>query len=428
MAEDFVWRLRGHEGTTVRHSVIDFIRVHGPQLAVKELILPSRSVISALAEKYNFQIFDGESEASTVDRLLWKLGFNLARYEDAYQILRNRIQEFKTCVLQLGPELMEGDKAKVRSIGVNLFVSVEAFLEELVCYNVWLMSSDHITGTCFQFTKDDAHQSVIQILGKEILSGEERFSWSINSSNTFGTLIAYLNAYRTWLKTRPTADKTALVRQKDDFPHYSDDTVWVFPFKHTALWADVAPEAMATYTEIVDRICLQVAQADLASVRNGLDHKREDNGFPEPDKMIACISRLQQVVETADAKRLIPKLFWGTRTESDSHGNVCDTFADYRGSTASLWDPPTVLPGLLKSFGIPYLIAPLDFLNQPNTILLFKVTARSEYSGYWKNYPRRRFIPPREQDSSRSMAQDFQAEQEDAPDCLQRTERTSSSG
>lgn len=428
MTDDLSWRLRGHEGTTVHHSVIDFIRVHGPQQAVKELILTSRSGVSAVEKKYNFTIVAGEDESTTVDRLLWKLGFNLARYEDDYRILRNRIQEFQTCLLHLGTELREEDKARVRGIGVNLFVSVESFLEDVVSYNVWLLSSDHFTGTCFQYAKDDTHRAVVQTLGEEIVSGTERFAWSVDGSNTLGTLIAYLNAYRTWLKERPTADRTAIVRKKDDFPHYADDTVWVFPFRHTAFWADVAPEATATYIDIVDKLCQQIGQADLPVIRNGLDHKRDDEAFPEPDKMLASASRLQEVVDVADTKRLLPKLFWGTRTESDSHGNMCDTFADYRGNTISLWDPPMTLAGPQKSFGVPYLIAPLDLISQPNTMLLFNVTARSEYSEYWKNYPRRRFIPPRELESSRNMNANFRAEHEDSPDCLQRAGRASSSG
>jgi len=410
MTDELSWRLRGHEGTTVRHSVIDFIRVHGPQQAVKELILLSRSVVGEVAERYNFTIFPGEDESTTVDRLLWKLGFNLARYEEDYQIFRDRIQEFQNCILQLTIELREEEKAKVRGIGVNLFVSVESFLEDVITYNAWLLSSDHFTGTRFRYAKDDAHRAVVKTLGKEIVSGIERFAWSEHGSNTLGTLITYLYAYRTWLKDRPTADRTILVRKKDDFPHYADDTVWVFPFMHTALWADVASDAMATYIDIVDKLCQQIGQADLSVIRNGLDHKRDDEAFPEPNKMLACASRLQQVVEIADTRRLLPKLFWGKRVESDSHGNMCITFADYRGGTVFLWGPPTTLACLDKSFGQPYLIAPLDFIGQPNSMLLFDVSGRSDYSEYWKNYPRRRLIPPVEVELSRNMNANSRAE------------------
>jgi hypothetical protein len=305
---------------------------------------------------------------------------------------------------------------------------MESFIEDLICYNVWNIASDHFTGTCFLYKRNAAHDAVVQTLGAEIESCGETFAWSTEGSNTLGTLMAYLHAYRAWLKGRPEADKGPIERKKEDYPHYSEDTVWVFPFRHNQLWGDIPPEILVVYTETIEGISKQLAQADLPNIRNGIDHKRENDEFPETNRMLACVSRLQRVVETVDAKRLVPKLFWGTRSESDSHGNICDTFADYRGSVLSLWDPPLVIAGPRRSFGTPYLVAPVDFLYQPNSTLLFTVIAKSEYSSYWEGYPRRRFIPPKEEDSARDMRSEYQAEQTDTPDCLQRAERASSSG
>ena len=415
MADDLGWRIRGHEGTTPHHSVVDFIRVHGPEQAVKDLILPSKAVATAVAERLLLQILPGEEEGETVRRALWKLGFAVPRYEESYQLLRNRLQEFHTCVLELGPDLNETDRARVRSVGVNLFVSIESFLEDLICYNVWLLCSDHFTGTRFWFTRCQAHAAVVKNIGESIRSGETDWGWSVEGTNTLGTLLAYLQAYRQWVTDRKTADRTPYVRCEEDFPHYAKDTVLVFPFKHTQLWADVEPGVMATYSDVFEKICTQLAQADLPAIRNGIDHKRDEEGFPTPDKMIACASRLQQVIDVADSKRLVPKLFWGIKSQSDSYGNVCDTFADYRGTTVSLWDPPPMLAGVRRDLGIPYVIAPFDFLGQPNSVMVFNVKARSEYADYWMDYPKRRYIPPKTTVASR-IDSDGAAAQPDACD------------
>jgi hypothetical protein len=77
--DDLLWRLRGQESISLRHAVLDFIRVHGPEQTVQDLIFPSKSVTTAVAEKYNFHIFPAEDERDTTRRLLWKLGFNLSR-------------------------------------------------------------------------------------------------------------------------------------------------------------------------------------------------------------------------------------------------------------------------------------------------------------------------------------------------------------
>ena len=236
---------------------------------------------------------------------------------------------------------------------------------------------------------------------EQVLSGETEGSWSVEGTNTFGTLLAYLQAYRQWVSERKTADRTPYIRCEEDFPHYAKDTVLVFPFKHTQLWADVEPAVMATYSDVIEKICTQLAQADLPAIRNGIDHKRDEEGFPSPDKMIACASRLQQVIDVVDSKRLIPKLFWGETIESDSHGNICYTYTDYRGTTVSLRDPRPMVAGVKKAFAIPQLIAPFDFLGQPNSVMVFNVRARSEYADYWMDYPKRRYIPPKSTSGSR---------------------------
>jgi len=403
LSNDLLWCLRRHETSSIRHSVMDFVKIHGPEQTVRELILTSRPVITAIAEKYVFQIFKAEDEELTIKRLLWKMGFNPARYEDEYCLFRNRISEFQECIIQMGLEPTENEKSKVRSFGVNLFISVETFLENLLCYNVWLMASDHFTTTGFLYSRDDAHATVIRVLGKDIISGTEKFTWSIDGFNTLGCLLAYLQTFRNWLKQRQNIDKHSVSRKPEDYPHYAKDTLCVFPFKHIELWADTSSEMMAAYYDLFEKICIQIGQADLATIRNAIDHKREDK-FPSGDKMLACVSRLKQVFEIADSGRLIPKLFWGMKSESDSWGNICDTFCDYYGKSVLLWEPSVILGGPKKNFGIPYLIAPFDFMNQPNSILVFGISAPSEYKRYWKGYPRRRFIPSdAEQKASESI-------------------------
>ncbi|MHC4510367.1 MAG: hypothetical protein ACYTAO_15675 [Planctomycetota bacterium] len=393
LSSDLAWLARGHEGSSIRHTVIDFIRTHGPEAAIRELILPSRAVTEAIADEIYFQILPDEDEEITCRRFLWKFGFDIARYEDDYAILRKRIGEFQKCVLELGSQLSEDDRAKVRSFGVNLFVSVETFLENLLCYNSWLLSSDHFSGAKFSYDKVDSLLSVGKILGDELVSGDETVKWSNNGSNTMGTLLAYLQAFRNWLKGRRDADKSCVVRAEEDFPHYAEDTLWIFPFKHTQLWADASPEVMAAYSELFDGICTQLTQADLPTVRNGLDHKREEEGFPETDRMLACASRIQQVLDIADNKRLIPKLFWETRRERDANENTCHMLLDYRGNTVTLWSPSTLAAQTRMVSSVPCLVAPFDFLNQPNSTLQFTVSTGSTYKEYWENYPRRRVIP-----------------------------------
>src|SRR5690606_3016916 len=120
--EDLSWRLRGVDGHTSKHAVMNFIRERGAHAAVRELILPSREVTKVISDKFSFTIFE-EPQDSTIDRLLWKFGFSIPRYEDEYSLLRQRLEAFKGTVISLPRQPNEENRAQVRSVGVNLFVS-----------------------------------------------------------------------------------------------------------------------------------------------------------------------------------------------------------------------------------------------------------------------------------------------------------------
>lgn len=407
LLDDLAWRVRSHGGATLRHQLFEFLRVHGPHAFAREVILVSRTVTNELASQVAFRIYDGEKEEVTIRRLLWKFGFDLPRHEDDYHLLRDRISQFEQCIVSLPHDPNEHDRARIRSVGVNLFVSVEQLLEDIVSYNVWLMASDHFTGTHFSFNREQAVRCVPDVLGTEIRSGSERFSWSRDGTNTLGCLLVYLEAFRKWLSNRQFADKTAIARSEDDYPHYSSETFLVFPFKHKELWADSAPEILSIYLEAIDKLCTQLNQAGLAAIRNGLDHKRHERSFPSSDSLLACASRLKIIFDAADAKRLIPKLFWGVKSELDNNQNMFDTFQDYRGLPVSLSDPQTISGVLERHFGVPYIIAPFDFLNYPNSLLIFTMSPASPYKDYWDNYPRRRFIPKRSRNDSTSYTDEL---------------------
>jgi len=391
--DDISWRVRSHIGPTLRHSIIDFIRVEGPDTAIRELILPSKEVTTLIGERISFKIFTKEQEKHSTTRMLWKFGFNIARYEDDYTILRERISDFKNCILQLSSTPDEKERSKVRSIGVNLFVSVEQFIEDLICYNCWLLSSDHFTGTEFVYTKKDALLTVSKTLGAEINSGGQVIRWCNDGNNTLGGLLAYSQTLRTWLRDRLTISKKDVERNLKDYPFYVNDPVYIFPFNHTELWADIPSTVLNTYIEVFDRIYSQLAQSELSNVRNGIDHKRDDDDFPDPDKMLVCVTRILEALDIADNMRLIPKLYWGKSSTTDSYGNICTTFVDYNNTMVPLWEPSPFPLTIAKPFDVPHIIAPFDLLNMPNSNLAFFVSPRTSYSEYWDDYPRRRYIP-----------------------------------
>ena len=137
-----------------------------------------------------------------------------------------------------------------------------------------------------------------------------------------------------------------------------------------------------------------IAKSDLAEIRNGLDHKRSEERFPAVDSMLAMVSRLREVVETADVQRLIPKRFWLEEQKLDRYGRGTLVLKDYAGRHYELARPMLVISMPKIEFNAPIIIGPGSLLADGAVPVILSVRSSGEYAKYWAGYPRRRHIPP----------------------------------
>ena len=393
LMDELGWKLRRRPGIPPRGALMDYIRASDPRETIRELIISSMPVTKAVADSLEFALEGTDAAGPFTDRLLWKLGFDPKTYHEDYVRLRRRLEEFNETVLRLGEARTEDEREKIRAVGVNVFVSVEHFLQDLVSYNVWLLSSDHFLDTRFTYERKIAIAAVPSALGQKVVSGNKEFPWSMEGANALGTLLVFCQGLSEWVRELLTRDPASLARPAEDLPHFADDPERVFAFRHTALWADADPTEFQQYAKGLESILNQVSRADSAAVRNGLDHRRDDREFPSGDAMLACAARLRDALEVADLQRYIPKEFWLQSLTRDRYGQESFIFTDYQGREITLGGP-AVVSGLPKPrFRTPVVIAPGNLLGQPNSELRFEIREVSAYSQYWKGYPRRRKIP-----------------------------------
>lgn len=393
LLEELGWKLRRKPGVPPHGALMDFIRASHPDQVMSHLVLTSMPVTRAVCDLFGIPLEDSNRTAGLSELLLWKFGFNPTRFPDQYTRFRTRLDEFNATLLPLVEVRSEEDREKVRAVGVNLFVSVEHFLQELISYNIWLLASDHFVTTRFKYSIDRALAAVPAVLGRTLTSGDLDLAWHEDGDNTLGTLLVYAQGMINWMNGLKNIDRATLLRPETDLPHYADESEQSFVFRHTKLWADADPGELEQYIHGLVGIVVQLHRAELATVRNGLDHRRDDCDFPRADLMLACAARLRDALEVADARRYLPKSFWLQSSERDRFGRQQFSFLDYRGMDVKLGGPP-VVSGLPKpEFSHPVLIAPGNLLGEPNAELRFDIRERSAYSDYWANFPRRRKIP-----------------------------------
>jgi len=391
------WRVRGDGGRSAYEALVAFVRNRGPADSVRELILSSAEITKVVCEELEVPVkYASGTDSAVTDRLLWKLGFDPMQFDDCISRFRARLTEFNEVTLARTPIDTEDAREAVRAAGVNVFVSVEDFVDRLISYNLWVLSSDHFLATNFCYSSVEAHRSVARVLGDSLPSGDVALKWSIGSENPLGTLLRYLRAATDWIQSLAGRDRNDLRRPEQDLPHFASDEVLPFPFRHVELWADSDPAELRRYTELFGQIVKLIEESELAAVRNGLDHFREADRFPSADKLLACVARLRQALELSDVNRYLPKVYWSFGRKENRFGSVEHEFRDYAGRTVFVYGPPLVSALNPVDYENACLLTPGNLLGIPNSSLIFQLRERSEFSAYWQDYPRRRRIPAAE--------------------------------
>ena len=147
---------------------------------------------------------------------------------------------------------------------------------------------------------------------------------------------------------------------------------------------------LKAFAEQFNLVVAQLERSNLAEIRNGLDHFREEDKFPTLEKMIACERRLAEAIDIADLNRFIPKVHWLNDSKKDEFGMEEYALQDYGGRKLVLNGPAGVSGLKSVRFSTPLIIPYGNLLGQTNSELVFYLVEESPYSRMWANYPSRR--------------------------------------
>ncbi len=390
---DLQWRLRTSVGIPLKEALVGYVREKGPKLAIQELVLSTPKIAKYVFNQLRLSLDRVAPKTDdAVDRVLWKMGFNPPQYDDFCKRFASHLDRFNQVVLSTPSLETDDEREAIRAAGVNLFVYLERFIDTLISYNVWLLSSDHFLGTQFRFNLSDSREQVKRVLGATLTNGDVSVSWSPQGENSLGVLLAYLGESLRWIDSMQTAERDNLTRSEADIPHFAEIFKTRFPFYHTQLWADCDPTQFKAYRDGYALIVSLLQKAELAYVRNGLDHMRNASHFPEMDTILACVSRIREAHTTAVVRRYLPEIWWFERAEEDRFGTITYHLNNVLGHSLVLHGPVMLqcLPEIPSD--APVLVAPANLLGEPNAPLIFSLRDVTEYDLYWKGYPRRRRI------------------------------------
>lgn len=388
--DDLAWKISVRDRKINKDDLIKYIRGADIYKIISELIVNDRKVSVAVCEMIDLGVdFLIESDLA-VKMIAYKIGFNPLFEEVKYKTMQSRIDSFFNTIISFSKISKEEDREQIRSSGVNLFVAVEEFLEEIVVYNTWLISSDHYAETKFKYDYIKAREHVINILGEVIESGDSKIKWSALGGNTLGTAFTYFAGLIRWLKEKRLEDRSKYLKDLRKLPSILKLDGSKFYLKHSQLWADTNETQFSTYIEDLEDIYRALNESKFISIRNSIDHKRDDGEFPDLESLLNCVNQVRRAFILANSGRFVPKSFHMCRSQRDEYDRREYMLSDYDQNIIIRYGPE-MYEGMPKyTFGLPIIISPGDLLGHSNVYLNFLPQKRSAYSDYWEGFPIRK--------------------------------------
>jgi hypothetical protein len=130
-----------------------------------------------------------------------------------------------------------------------------------------------------------------------------------------------------------------------------------------------------------------LSRADVASIRNRIDHQRAD--FPSPTDVLEMCSRLASIIQEMETVGVIPLLYVRHSQEIDAAGRGAMRFVTYNGRKYSLrW--PQIVGQQMPGPNEPITIIPGLRLRGTCESLRFRIQEPSQFVKRWDGYPVRR--------------------------------------
>lgn len=386
LESELEWKLREFSGLSKKDALVSYIQTYGPEKALSHLVLTSSILTKHVctAVKLSTNLVQ-ESSKSSIDRLMWKIGYTPSQYDDLLERLLKRLTNFENQLTELDRISTEDDRERIRSSGVNLFVSLEEFLDKFIAYNTWLLAYDHYSPARFKFDILEARKCV-----SRTLISDNDINWSQNGDNALGVLLHYLSLLVSWVEELASKSRDELKRPESGIPRFIYQDLIPFPFRHTQAWADYDVTQLELYKDDLESIVNLINRSKLAEVRNGIDHFRDESSFPSLDTMTACAVRLKKAIVKSDIHRFFPKHYVLKSTLKNEFDILEFTYCDYKERKHVIYGPSLVTGLLNRNIPKPVIIAPCNLLGGPNSTMIFTLHEHSDFSKYWEGYPIKR--------------------------------------
>jgi len=385
------WNLRHIEGESIDERLDKYLHSEDPKLVVRNLVFASPDKLQRAFQNMRHGYFvspsSPEEEEGLVDKILWKLGFDIGLYPPHQLLFWERLEKFLESA-RTYTTYNEHDREVIRSTGVNFFVSLEEVLDHSLSFTTWVLLSDHYGITKFKCNFDDARRLMASRLnGQRIGSNEVKYD--ADGKNTLYPLIQGFAILADLCSEIIEGMDSELRRPESKLPGYYGKTeIELFPFLHKALILDLRKGDRDQIIGLLKEFTAILERSQVCDIRNRLEHGRRD--FPNQEEIEKARSAVSDTVSKMEATGVCPLIYLYAGRTVDNYGRGTMIFKDYRGREITVKLPSQYGVCGLPSSHQPQIIVPIMHIGDSPELLRFEFEETSEYVEMWRDYPKRR--------------------------------------
>jgi hypothetical protein len=394
--EQLSWRLRHVTGDSIYEKLDRYVHAEDPKVIATSLIFESQQHIQRTFELLRYGFFkvpsSAEEEQCLIEKVLWKLGFDIGLYPSYQSLLWRRLENLLE-VSKTYRDYSEEDRETIRSAAVNFFVSLEEILDYSLSFITWALLSDHYFVTKFKCNFDEARSFMAGRLDGLQLGSNEPLRLDAGGKNTLYPLIQGFGVLAETCEKILDGTGGTFKRPPSEVPDYYEKTeIYSFPFLHKLLLLDLREEDRRRIITLLREITGVFESCDVSNVRNRIEHKRAD--FPNQDEIERACGSVGAIVKKMEDWGICPTVYLYAGESTDKYGRVVVKLNDYRGKTIEIERPSQFNPVGLPSLREPHIVVPSMHIGDSFELLRFRFEETSDYTEILRTFPKRRSPQP----------------------------------
>ncbi|MBI3020737.1 MAG: hypothetical protein HYY59_01900 [Candidatus Omnitrophica bacterium] len=385
------WKLRHVPVEGLKGKLDAWIHEHDPREILREIILTTEDNMLRTFESLRYGWFTqptaSQEEDRLIDKILWKLGYDVRLFPPDQKIFWDRLEAIITRV-KSRPIKEEADREAIRSVAANFFVSLEDVLDRSLSFISWALLCDHYAIPRFKYNQAEARKVMADRLnGRKLPSGEKL----VLDPGGKNTLFPLIQGFQVLLEVceEVLEGSKALRRSQAELPGYHGQTdLQLFPFLHKALILDLNTECREDILRRLRSVSSALESSQICNVRNRIEHKRPD--FPNDREILEACGSVDKVVGELEETGVCPLIYFFDSHIVDPYGRQSVVLKNYRGRKTYLRRPSEYEVCGLPPIKEPQVLVPCLRVNDSSEPIRFLFEESSDYVRLWWGYPRRK--------------------------------------